>query len=646
VSAAPRTSILIVEDEGIIAHNIQELLTSLGYDAFAIAASADEAVARASERCPDAVLMDVHIKGKLDGIETAAIVHDRFDVPIIYLTAHADEATLERAKKTEPFGYLVKPVKAAELRSAIEIACYKHAMESRLRTRERWFTTTVQSIADAIVTVDLVGNVTFINQAAEKLLGMTLSEAKGRPARDVLRLHGDAVDDHETLWERVLRERKVIHIPEAQLDTGHGPMRLIADSAAPVMDNHELLGAVIVFRDITEQRNQERQLEIADRLTSLGTMAAGVAHEINNPLAVVLGNAELVMEYLVDSAQLGRPPVNGPEAHEMEREEAIDAQRQVLSAVSRITRIVSDLKAFSRTEPTRDSSVDVRNAIEWAVRSTAHEIRNRARLSTELKEVPRVDADETRLGQVLINLLINAAQAIAPGNVSANLISIATGSDAEGHVIIRVSDTGPGIPPELMRRIFEPFFTTKPVGVGTGLGLSICHGIVKSMGGTLAVESRLGEGTTFTLALPASVKEEQPAALAPGPDPAERHGRLLLIDDEEMMLQTLSRILCNHEVILSQDAREALELLAKDGDFDIIFCDLMMPRMNGMDFYEELLRTRPQLAHRVVFLTGGATTPRAVAFLQSVQNEQLRKPFNATMLRRKVQQLLASSKRS
>jgi len=330
-----RTSVLIVEDEAIIAENLRELLLSLEYDAFAIASSSEEAVAWASERCPDVVLMDIRIKGKLDGIATAQLLGERFDVPIIYLTAHADAATVERAKKTSPHGYLVKPVRAPDLRSAIEIAHYKHSMERQLRARERWFSTSMRSIADAVITVDLAGKITFMNPAAESLVALTHEDAQGRSAHEVLRLlDTESQLQQDTPLDRALRERRAIEVPEAVLQTAGNLHRIIADSAAPVLDNGELLGAVMVFRDVTEQKRLQKQLEIADRLASLGTMAAGVAHEINNPLFVVFANAGLVLEELTGALSTPAPGESGAAQHAHAIKEAIDMQREILSAAS------------------------------------------------------------------------------------------------------------------------------------------------------------------------------------------------------------------------------------------------------------------------------------------------------------------------
>jgi len=624
-------SVLIVEDEGIIARNLQETLSGLGYDPFGIASTSVQALALASERCPDVVLIDIRIKGEPDGIATAQLLKDRFDLPLIYLTAHADGATLERAKKTEPYAYLVKPVKPQELHSAIEIALYKHAMDRRLRERERWFSTTVRSIGDAVITVDLSGKITFMNAVAEALLGLTLEETQGKLARDVLRVRGHGLQAGEGPLEQALREKRVVQFPGMVLEGAGGAGLAIADSAAPVIDDGQLLGAVMVFHDVSEQQRLQKQLEVADRLASLGTMAAGVAHEINNPLSVVIANAEFVLE------QLSASPPTSPASPQA----ALDAQAELLSAASRIARIVADLQAFSRPEASRSRAVDVRTPIEWAIRSTVHEFRHRSRLSTTLDRVPRVDADEIKLGQIFVNLLLNAAQAIPPGNVDANEVSIVTRTAQDGAVVVEVSDTGEGIAPEALSHIFEPFFTTKPLGVGTGLGLSICHGLVAAMGGKLDVESRPGRGTIFRLTLPAGVEAALPSSLPPRVLTTLR-GRLLIVDDEDMVLRALARVLSEHQIVSKDQAREALALIESGERFDVIFCDLMMPNMTGMDFYEALLRQKPELASRVVFLTGAVMTSKVASFLDAVPNRRLHKPFDVDNLRALVQELLSA----
>jgi len=639
----PKRSILVVEDERIVARDIQRSLIDLGYDVPATAASANQAIRLASERCPNLVLMDVQIKGDLDGIETAKLLRERFDVPIVYLTAFSDLATVERAKATEPYGYLLKPVRTNELRSVVEVAIYKHELDRQHRRRERWYSTTLHSIADAVISVDLAGNVIFMNRMAEELTGIPVAKALGLPASEVLKLRNKRAEAlAETPIHQALREQRIIVLEEGQLiHAESGIARSINDSAAPVIDGGEVVGAVMVFRDVTQQKRVQQQVDLADRLASLGTMAAGVAHEVNNPLSVVAANAAFVLEQLERArSQLARC-INVPAAEVQLLQEAIEAQLELQSATSRIAHIISDLRDFSQRERELPGPVDARHAIEWALRATADQVEPSARVVTAFEDVPRVDADEGHLGQVMINLLTNAAQAITPGNASENEISVALRSDG-GHVIIEVRDTGQGIPVELRTRIFEPFFTTKRAGVGTGLGLSICQGIVAALHGRIEFESDVGRGTLFRVLLPISTAKSSAPEAHRSPVSGNRRGRVLLIDDDELVLRSVARILAPHEVICRDEAADALALLEHDSRFDVILCDLAMPHMNGVDFYEALLRARPALAARVVFLTAGATTPSTADFLATVSNARVQKPFDVTDLRALVQEVLAA----
>ena len=387
---------------------------------------------------------------------------------------------------------------------------YRHGTEKRLREREQWMSTTLRSITDAVISVDMTGRVTFSNHAAEGLTGARFEDALGRLMGEIIYL----VDDRgrpveETPLEQVLRRRQPLETVEARLlDTAKGVIRLIHASAEPIVDGAHMFGAVMVFRDVTEQRRLERRLEVADRMASLGTMAAGVAHEINNPLSVVMVNTDLVAADLDDWHRTWRDVVTSlaerglaPETAPVSMEQAVEALAEVRSAATRIADIVSGLRTFARPSERTRGEADVRRAAEWAIRATTHQIRHRARLVVDLRDVPTARIDENQLGQVMVNLLINATQAIAPGNAQDNEIAVRCRLAEEGHILVEVTDTGSGITEEHRGRIFEPFFTTKPVDVGTGLGLAICHGIVTRAGGNILVQSRPGDGSTFRLLL-------------------------------------------------------------------------------------------------------------------------------------------------
>jgi PAS domain S-box-containing protein len=645
MSQRARPAILIVEDEVIVARDLQRTLIDLGYDAFAVATSASEAIARATERCPDLALMDIRIRGVPDGIETARILGERFGAAIVFLTAHADDSTLERAKLTNPHGYLLKPVSSSALLSAIEVSLYRHEVERQARERERQFSTALQSVTDAVLAVDLAGRITFMNPAAEALTGTSAALALGKRAGDVLqgevRAAGEAANDEPPTSQAMRELRRVEATGGSLLNAATGARHATHGSAAPVLDAGQPVGAVMVLRDVTQQQRVQRQLEFADRLASLGTMAAGVAHEVNNPLSVVLANVAILCDDIEDHrADLERRSV----AHDAQRlQQMLSSLGDVRSAADRIRRIMLDLLAFSRRERPDAGFADVKRCVEWAIRTTSHEFKNRARLSSDVGQLPSVAGDDARLVQVLVNLLINAAHAIEPGHTDENRVSIEAELQQDGWVRLEVSDTGSGIPAELLGKIFEPFFTTKGVEKGTGLGLSICHGIVTSFGGKLEVTSALGKGTRFTISLPPA----QPRLAAPAPPAIEPRkpsakARVLVIDDEPQVLRFIQRVLREHSVTCLEDAREALQLIDRGEPFDVVLSDLMMPSMTGMAFYEALLARRPELARRVIFLSGGTTMPAVDAFLSAVPNPRMEKPFAIETIRKIVGEMAQS----
>jgi CheY-like chemotaxis protein len=272
--------------------------------------------------------------------------------------------------------------------------------------------------------------------------------------------------------------------------------------------------------------------------------------------------------------------------------------------------------------------------MESSLRMAWNEIRHRAHVVKHYGAVPGVEANQARLGQVFLNLIINAAQALPEGRAEHNEIRVSTRLEGD-RVVVEVSDTGAGIPPEIIGRIFEAFFTTKEVGVGTGLGLAICQRIVTDMGGELTVESEVPKGTTFRVRLPVARMEENEA-----PPPAlqvtvaARRGRVLVVDDEIFVLRVVERILSQeHDVVLLANAQEALALCASGEKFDLIISDLMMPNMTGMDLHRELLLIVPEQANKMIFLTGGAFTTKARQFLAETPKEHLDKPFDHANLR-------------
>jgi two-component system cell cycle sensor histidine kinase/response regulator CckA len=392
---------------------------------------------------------------------------------------------------------------------------------------------------------------------------------------------------------------------------------------------HPELGPVWVgvHEDITESKQMQSKLMLSDRLASVGTLAAGIAHEINNPLAYVMSNLDVLAEEVGALAEVCPP------GRLREVEEILTDARQ---GAERVRKIVRGLRTFSRADDEKRTALDVRAVLELSINMASNEIRHRARLVKDFGPIPLVDADEMRLSQAFINLLVNAAQAIPEGHVDENEIRVVTGTDERGRAVIEVRDTGRGIAPGVTGRIFDPFFTTKAVGVGTGLGLSICHGIVTSLGGEIAVDSHVGKGTTFRISLPGVAEpppatREKPPTLRP---PTVRQGRVLVVDDDPLVGASLRRVLSReHDVTVVTNGKEALEVLLAGSTFDVILCDLMMPHMTGMDLHAELTHKMPEVTDRMVFITGGAFTAAAREFLDTVANQRLEKPFAPQNLR-------------
>jgi CheY-like chemotaxis protein/two-component sensor histidine kinase len=309
----------------------------------------------------------------------------------------------------------------------------------------------------------------------------------------------------------------------------------------------------------------------------------------------------------------------------------------------RVRDLVRDLRTFSRGDDGARAPVNVERVLESSIKMAWNEIRHRARLVRQYGGVPQVAAEAARLGQVFLNLILNAVQAIPEGDVQRNEIRVTTRVDAEGRVVAEVRDSGEGMPAAVQQRLFEPFFTTKPVGVGTGLGLYICHHIVTDFGGAIQVESAPGEGSLFRITLPLAPPQPTAASLVAGSGPARQRARVLVVDDEPMIGATLARVLSVHEVIAIRSAREALARIGGGERFDVILCDLMMPEMSGMDLHAALSGSAPEAAGRMVFLTGGIFTPAARAFAESIPNPIVEKPFDAGALRALVARVVAGA---
>ncbi len=410
-----------------------------------------------------------------------------------------------------------------------------------------------------------------------------------------------------------------------------------------------LAAAVARCRAEVERKELHAKLALADRMVSVGTLAAGVAHELNNPLAYVTANLTFLTEQVEHLTALLGPRARAEAEVADVLGQLVEAARDAKDGADRMRVIVRDLRTLSRADDASVGPVDLGPVLDSCVNVAWNELKHRARLVKDVGHLPAVRGSAGRLGQIFLNLLVNAAQAMPDGAAEQHEIRVTAHPLGDDRVVIEVGDTGCGIPPEVLPRIFDPFFTTKAPGVGTGLGLSIVHGIVTAMKGEIEVESAVGVGSTFRVVLPVCANEpadehhegqgEGPpggGGGAPRTSPAPR-ARLLVVDDEPLVGSVLQRTLGQeHEVVVCGSAQEALDRLGRGEAYDVVFSDLLMPEMTGMDLHAALARTRPELARRMVFLTGGACTEAAREFLAQPGMEWVEKPFDLEAIRQVI----------
>ena len=497
-----------------------------------------------------------------------------------------------------------------------------------LRATNERFEVILRATNDIIWDWNIPANTVAWNERVQDILGHVVDAASQDPTWWYNLVHPDDRDRVADGFRKAVAGGAVHWTDEYRVRRSNGTYARVLDRGSilrsPQGTPLRILGAVM---NISEREEMRARLALADRMASVGTLAAGVAHEINNPLAYVIANLDYARRE-VEAVAAGAPP----RALDMP-----DALKEAREGAEKMRLIVQDLKMFSRPDDERLEQVDLRRAIDSAATMAWNEIRHRAQLVKDYQPVPVVYGNEARLGQVFLNLLVNAAHAIPEGAADKHEIRVTTRVDGRGRIVAEVRDTGGGIPEEIRPRILEPFFTTKPQGLGTGLGLSICHGIVTSLGGELQFESELGKGTVFRVVLTPTSEVELEAEAQKLEVELGPRGRVLVVDDEPLVLKAMKRTLdMEHEVLDFHRARAALEWLDKGLPWDLLLCDLMMPEMTGVEFFDELGRRWPERVKDVIFVTGGAFSSGAREFLGRVENERLEKPFDPQTLRELV----------
>jgi len=627
-----KKQILVVEDEGLIAADIQRRLERLGYSVPAVARSGAEALRCARATPFDLVLMDIRLEGDMDGIAAAQTLKDELETPVIYMTAHSDQGTLNRAKLTEPFGYILKPVRDGELRSAVQISLYKAEMEHRLRTSEAWLSTTLRSVGEGILATDTEGEIVFMNPVAEQLTGWAAREARGRLLMDVLGLFDENTGEpaKNPVLDLFAGENRIY-----TLVSKSGTNKAVEVECFENRSPDDLLGAILVLRDVGARREVEGRLMQSQRMEAIANLAGGLAHDFNNQLTVILGYADELC---------GR--LSGEDLEEAEN------IKQAATLAGSLTR---QLLTLSRRDVPRPEVLNVNEVVCEIQPLLSHSLGKARVLATDLGSSQGfVRADRSQLKQLLLNLAFNARDAM-PGGGELRIESSTLEIDPEmpagrlhrpgPYAQIRVADTGEGMSPETLSRVFEPFFTTKKPGLGTGLGLAMAHSIVVQNGGYITATSEVGKGTSFEILLPCIGtfrgfdEVSGSARRSGGGDPVPT---VLLVEDEDRVRHLMHGYLERegYQLLEARNASEA-ELIAEayGEPIHVLVTDVVMPGMTGPQLAERLASVRPGM--QVLFVTGYRHDTLEREGLLKPDLNIVSKPFPASELLRRVRMLLA-----
>jgi hypothetical protein len=535
LSKMVKARILIVEDENIVAFNIQKRLEELGYTVVAVIPSGEAAIQKVAENYPDLVLMDIKLKGRVDGIEAAEQIRSQFPIPVVYLTAYTDEETLNRAKLTEPYGYILKPFEARDLGTTIEVALYKHQIEQQLREREHWLATTLKSIGDAVIATDSQGLVTFMNPVAEALTRWKQEEVLGNDVTQVFHAINETTREIvENPVKLALEQGVTVGLSNhTLLITKDGSEIPIDDCAAPIKnDAGSILGAVLVFYDVTEQQqakallqktNKELEVRVEDSIAQLrqaneqlraeiaqrkrlenelraalekerelnelkSRIVATVSHEYRTPLTTILSSVDILEHY--DS----RLTPDKKKKH----------FQRIQTSIQYLTKLVNDMLFVNQAEAGNlefnPAPLDVEKLTSELVTEFHNQADNQHSIVFEYQGAcTNAVLDKKLLGVILTNLLSNSVK-YSRQNSQIRLELIGS----PNQVVFRISDQGIGIPPAEQSQLFNPFFRGSNIGVtpGVGLGLVIVKECVDLHGGEISVDSEVGRGTTFTVILP------------------------------------------------------------------------------------------------------------------------------------------------
>jgi PAS domain S-box-containing protein len=627
--------VLIVEDEDDDALILLRVLRHAGYDITYERVDTAEALEGALDRQTWDIITADYSLPQFNGLAALAQVKERgLDLPFIIVSGSIGEDLAVAAMKAGAHDYVMKnnltrliPAVERELREA-EVRRARKRAEEALQQNCQIVQAVFEGTSDTIFVKDLQGRYVMINSAGARIMG--------KSPEDVIGKDDSAFFAAESVAQIMQHDCQVLTSGETQIyeETGtvSGATRIFLATKTPHRDHHgNIIGIIGIASDITERKQAQEQFQRqrdalyqSEKLATMGQLLAGVAHELNNPLSIVMGQAALLRQSVQHK-------------HQMQRAE------KIVQAAERCARIVNNFLALARQRPPERHPVQVNQVVREAVELLAYPLRvdNVEVVWALAEEVPVLWADTHQLHQLVVNLVVNAHQAMREV-AGPRRLTVATGVSAGGgQVWMEVRDTGPGVAEELEGRIFEPFFTTKSLGVGTGLGLSLCQGIVEGHRGKIGVERGQGRGAVFRVELPVEGPEETAVAVVTEAPMVPRAARILVVDDEPGIAGVLAEVLQldGHVVETVGNGEAALGKLALGG-YELILSDIRMPELDGPSLYRELERRDPRLLRRMIFLTGDTLSPGTREFLEQTGAPCLSKPFALSDVREIVQRVL------
>lgn len=763
------TKILVVEDDASSAIILEKILLKADYEVIAVLNNGQEALEEIPTNTPDIILMDISISGGMDGVETATRIKEQFDIPIIYLTGYSDEATIDRAKKTAPFAYILKPFREKEVTITIEMALYKSQLDQKIKENEIGLATTLDSLHDAVISTDKEGIIGYLNPNAELLIGALKERVSGQPVESVLNIRKrTTLDEFEDKRAFIFDESQAVERNNPlTLISASGQQRIIDITTTPTLDAEESInGYVIVIRDITEKFNAEKTKRLmaaalesledavviteyddnsaapiivsvneaffkitgyspeevidkpftfldgertdrsmadlikkslargtsfegenyqyrknkkefishwtvspvygddhtisqmvyvlrdiskirllednirqSQKIEAIGRLAGGIAHDFNNLLSVINSYSELLSLKVDKESPLSKYVQN------------------IRTAGQRGASLVSQLMTFSRREPTTPMVIDLTEVTQETETMLRPIIRENIDLVTEMPmSLFPVKADPGQIEQILVNLCVNARDAMPDGGqikITAQNHTLAQDSQDKPdsveymipgkYVLVTVEDNGSGMEENVVKHLFEPFFTTKDIGKGTGLGLSTVYGIMKQYGGYIDVTSEPGKGSCFSLYFPAVVEEkatksaiehETPVSVPRGSE------TILLVEDDETFADCISGLLSLHGYIVhsASDGSDAIERFSNNAsEIKVLIADIVLPKVSGREVATRFLESNPDL--KVIFMTGYDDELDNFYNFPS-ESIIMQKPFSLNSILSKVRELL------